>query len=74
MFTVTLPPELEERLERLAQATGRTKGDYVREAIAEHLHELEDIHLAKQVLERIRTGQEGTISLEEMTEKYGLED
>jgi RHH-type rel operon transcriptional repressor/antitoxin RelB len=42
----------ESRLERLAKKTGRTKTFYVREAILEHLEDLEDIYLASQRLER----------------------
>jgi predicted DNA-binding protein len=32
MLTIRLDPELEERLSKLAKATGRTKSHYVREA------------------------------------------
>ena len=61
-------------MDRLAKETGRTKTYYVREAIAEHLAELEDIYLAERVLERVRAGEEDTVSLDTMIEKYGLDD
>jgi RHH-type rel operon transcriptional repressor/antitoxin RelB len=41
MIAVRLPKEIEERLERLAKQTGRTKTYYVREAITEHLEDME---------------------------------
>jgi RHH-type transcriptional regulator, rel operon repressor / antitoxin RelB len=74
MIAVRLPPDLEERLDRLAKQTGRTKTYYVREAIIEHLDEMEEVYLAEQVLERVRAGKEETVSLEALTQKYGLDD
>ena len=46
MLTVRLPKEIEDRLERLARETGRTKTYYARQAILEYLDDLEDINLA----------------------------
>jgi RHH-type transcriptional regulator, rel operon repressor / antitoxin RelB len=74
MIAVRLPNDIEERLDRLAKQTGRTKTYYVREAISEHLSELEDIYLAESVLERVRSGKEDTVPLEEMIARYGMED
>jgi RHH-type rel operon transcriptional repressor/antitoxin RelB len=67
MLALRLPPELEARLEALAQKTGRTKSFYAREAIVEHIEDLEDAYLAE---ERHRTDSGKRISLEEMMEKY----
>src|SRR6266478_6018099 len=47
---------------------------YVREAILEHLDDLEDMYLAERVLERIRSGEEQTIPLEDALKRHGLED
>ena len=52
MLALRLTPEIEERLNRLAQKTGRTKSYYAREAILEHLDDLEDTHLALRRLEQ----------------------
>ncbi len=41
MLALRRKPELEARLERLAKKTGRTKSFYAREAIEEHLAEME---------------------------------
>jgi len=74
MRAVRLPPEIERRLEALAKATGRTKAFHVREAILEHLGDLEDLYLAERELDAIRAGKSKTISLEELMKQYGLED
>lgn len=52
MLAIRLDPDTEKRLDRLAKKTGRTKTFYVREAILEHLEDLEDIYLATQRLQR----------------------
>jgi len=52
MLAIRLDPEIEERLARLAEKTGRTKTFYAREAILEHLEDLEDVYLAKQSLKK----------------------
>lgn len=74
MLAIRLPQSIEKRLEKLARRTGRTKTFYVREAILEHLDDLEDVYLAEQVLERIRGGDEQTIPLEDALKRHGLED
>lgn len=72
MLTVRLPLSIEKRLEKLARRTGRTKSFYVREAILQHLEDLEDIYLAEHALKRIRSGKSGTIPLEDVMKRYGL--
>ncbi len=52
MLAIRLDPEIEQRLDALAKRTGRTKTFYAREAILEHLDDLEDIYLATRRLER----------------------
>lgn len=52
MLTIRLDPEIENRLQHLAARTGRTKTFYAREAILEHIEDLEDIYLAAQRLSR----------------------
>jgi RHH-type transcriptional regulator, rel operon repressor / antitoxin RelB len=51
MLAIRLHPDIEDRLERLAKQTGRTKTFYAREAILEHLENLEDINLASRRFE-----------------------
>lgn len=73
MLSVRLPPLIEARLDALAKATGRTKTYYVREAILEHLDDLEDIYLAEQRLIDIRSGKTQTVPIEEVMKRYGME-
>jgi len=73
MLAIRLSPSVEKRLERLARRTGRTKTFYVREALQEHLEDMENLYLAEAVLERIRAGEERTIPLNKVMKRYGLE-
>ena len=73
MLAIRLPAEVEARLEAMAKATGRTKTFYAREAILEHLDDLEDLYLAEQRLIDIRAGREETVPLEEVMKRCGLE-
>ena len=72
MLGVRLDPEMEERLQRLATKTGRTKSFYVREAIREYVEDREDYELAVAASREAGAGPH--ISLEELIRKYGLED
>ena len=72
--SVRLPKDIEERLNRLAALTGRTKSFYIRELIMRGLDELEDYYLAATVRERLRKGEEETVSLEEAEQELGLAD
>ncbi|MBA1159412.1 DUF6290 family protein [Vibrio parahaemolyticus] len=74
MLALRLPDDIEQRLDRLAKATGRTKSFYAREAILEHLDDLEDLYLAEQRLTDIRAGRTQTVPLEDVMKRYGLED
>ncbi len=74
MLAIRLPLSIEKRLEKLARRTGRTKSFYVREAILEHLDDLEDLYQAERILERIRSGEEKTVPLEDVLKRHGLED
>ncbi len=72
MLAIRLPQSLEKRLERLARRTGRTKTYYAREAILEHIEDLEDLYLAEGTLERIRRGEERAIPLKNALKRHGL--
>jgi RHH-type rel operon transcriptional repressor/antitoxin RelB len=73
MLAIRLPSSIEKRLERLSRRTGRTKTFYVREALLEHLEEIEDMYLAEDALERIRNSEERTIPLKDAMKRHGLE-
>ena len=73
MMAIRLPLSIEKRLEKLARRTGRTKTYYVREAILEHLEDLEDLYLAERTLERVRSGEERTKPLKDAMKRHGLQ-
>jgi predicted DNA-binding protein len=68
MLTVRLDPELEERLGKLAKATGRTKSHYVREAVIRFLADEENRRIASARLE------EGSarFTLDDVKERFDL--
>lgn len=72
MLAIRLPADIEHRLEALAEATGRTKTFYAREAIVEHMDDLEDIYLAERRLEDLRAGRSRAFTLEEVERDLGL--
>ena len=67
-----LPDEVAQRLQRLADRTGRSKTFYMIEAIQEHLEDLEDLYLAEQRLIDIQAGRSQPVPLEEVMARYGL--
>jgi len=71
MLAIRLPTEIEERLEQLAKKTGRTKTYYAREAILEHLDDLEDAYLA---MHRLENPPERYWTLDELEQRVGLEN
>jgi len=74
MLAIRLPKDIEDRLAALAAATGRTKTFYAREAILDHLADLEDLYLAERRLIDARSGSGATVSLEALEAEYGLAD
>lgn len=71
--SVRLPDEMKERLDALAQATGRTATFYVQEAIAAYLDELEYAYTLRDEVEAIRRGDVATVSAAEVATELGLE-
>ena len=74
MLAIRLPPDIEACLVELAKRTGRTKSFYVREAVLNHLDELEDLYFAETRLEDLREGRSGSIPLNDLIRRHGLED
>ena len=68
--SLRLPDEISQRLNRLADRTGRSKTFYMQAAILKYLDNLEDLYLAEQRLIDIRAGKSQT----EVMEREGLED
>ena len=70
MLAVRLPELLEQRLQNLAEKTGRPKSYYAKIAIADYLDEHEEYFLA---LSRLEKGNP-RITLEEMEKRFDVDD
>jgi RHH-type rel operon transcriptional repressor/antitoxin RelB len=68
MLAIKLPEDIEARLTALAAKTGRTKTFYAKEAILEHLDDMEDKYLAINRLENPPK----RWTLDEMEQDFGL--
>ena len=72
--SIRLAAELEQRLDFLANQTGRSKAFYLRQMIENGMDDLEDYYLAAEVLERVRKGEEEVHSSAEVRKDLGLEN
>jgi len=70
MLAVRLPENLENKLNNLAEKTGRSKSYYVRQAVEEFIADNEDYLLAISRLEKNNP----KISIDEMERRLRLED
>lgn len=68
-----MPAELKGRLEALSVSTGRPESFYVREAVAEHLDELEWAYGVANLAEGIRAGRVQTRPLDGLTRELGFD-
>jgi RHH-type rel operon transcriptional repressor/antitoxin RelB len=69
MLSIRLDPDIEKRLSKLAQRTGRTKSYYARELIEGNIEDLEDRYLAEARLEKRRT----PLSSRQVRKELGLD-
>jgi RHH-type transcriptional regulator, rel operon repressor / antitoxin RelB len=73
VLSVRLPDEMKARLDVLSASTGRTAAFYVREAVAQHLTELEYAYTLRAEAEAVRRGDIRTRSLTEISADLGLD-
>ena len=66
MLSIRIPKEIDARLKRLADEAGQSKSDYARKAILERIEQIEDLHSAEQVSDRLHKGEERVVSSEGM--------
>ena len=71
--TIRLDPELERRIDVLAETTGRSKAFYLRKLIEDGIDDLEDYYLAADVLEKVRMGKEKIHSLADVRKALDLD-
>lgn len=72
VVSVRLPGALRARLDRLAEATGRPAAFYVREALTEHLADLEWAYGVVTVAEEARAGRIPTRPIDALLSDLGL--
>jgi RHH-type rel operon transcriptional repressor/antitoxin RelB len=72
--SIEIPCDVENRLNRLVQATGHDQAFYVIEALREHLDDIEDAYLAASIADEVKAGRMRTYSIEETRRALGLED
>lgn len=70
MLALRLPLEIEKRLAALAKKTGRTKSFYAREAILQHIEDIEDQYLASKRL----ANRGKRVSLEQLEDELNQKD
>ena len=70
MLSLRLSSDVESRLNKLAETTGRTKTFYAKEAILKYLDDMEDTYIA---INRLETPSK-RISLEDVETELGLDD
>ena len=72
--SIRLSSEVEDRLNRLAMKTGRTKAFYLRRLIEENLEDLEDDYLGQAAWEAFQASGARAITLDSLKLDLGLED
>ncbi|MGL4339049.1 MAG: type II toxin-antitoxin system RelB family antitoxin [Rhodoglobus sp.] len=73
VLSVRLPDDIKTRLDALAASTGRPAAFYVREAIAEHLGELEYAYALRAEAEAARRSELPTTSLDNLAIELGFD-
>lgn len=73
VVSIRLPDDLKGRLEALSRVTGRPAAFYVREALEEHLAELEWAYSVAARTEAIRRGTEPTRPLDDVARELGFD-
>ena len=68
-----LPDEVADRLQKLANRTGRTKTFYLTEAISEYLDDVEELEILEQRLEELQSGKVKSLTLDELIAKHDVE-
>jgi len=72
VVSIRLPDELKHRLDALSASTGRPAAFYVREALSEHLGELEHAYTLRAEAEAARRGELETVGLDEVLADLGM--
>lgn len=72
VVSVRLPDDLKARLDALSASTGRPAAYYVREALVEHLADLEYAYQIRAEAEAIRRGAGSSTTWDELLDDAGI--
>ena len=72
MLALRLPKDIEDRLEKLAAETHRTKSFYAREAIERYLEDLEDLYLSEKAYGEYLKDKSKTKKIEDVLREEGI--
>ena len=77
MLAIELPKDMNARLERISEMTGRSKADHAREALAEYIEAWEGELLSAEAVNALREAEEDitsgrTLSLQDFRRGTGL--
>ena len=73
VVSIRLPDDIKGRLEALSRSMGRPAAFYVREALLEHLDELEWAYSVAARAEAVRRGTEETRQLDDVARELGFD-
>ena len=71
--SVSLPPELDHRLDDYARQEGTSKSALILKAIEKYLEDLDDVTDAERVLAEFEASGEKAIPLQEVMKRHGME-
>jgi RHH-type rel operon transcriptional repressor/antitoxin RelB len=73
-IAIQLEPSVEKKLEALSAKAGKTKTDYLHDAIVRAIEDIEDVYAADAAYESWHSGKERTFALQEVRRDLGLDD
>jgi len=72
-ISIELDKETEQHLQKLAKRTGKATAVLLQELIARGLEDLDDLHLADAMMEKVAAGTEPVYSSDQVRKHLGLE-
>ena len=73
-ITIDLPADDAKLVNRLAEISGETKESLIKKFIGDGAEDLGDLFIARDVMEKIESGEERTYTQEEMRKEFELDD
>ena len=67
---IHLPQDVQRRLSKLSERSGRSLSYLIAEAVREHLDDLEDLYIARQRLSALRSGAIPALPFEDVLKRH----